>query len=70
MPAAERHGLHPYRAPGARHAYDGRPAYNDCGFCGYYGCPIHAKGDPIAMLQRALRTGRCDLRPESHVAEG
>lgn len=69
--AAERHGLHPYRAPtGANSvAYDGRPACNNCGFCGYYGCPIHAKGDPIALLSRALHTGRCDLRPESYVTD-
>lgn len=69
--AAERHGLHPYRAPtGANSvAYDGRPACNNCGFCGYYGCPIHAKGDPIAMLSRSLHTGRCDLRPESCVTD-
>jgi len=71
VPAAERLGLHPYRAPTGANSvpYDGRPACNDCGFCGYYGCPIHAKGDPIAMLARALATGRCDLRPESHVTD-
>jgi gluconate 2-dehydrogenase alpha chain len=69
--AAERHGLHPYRAPTGANSvpYDGRPACNNCGFCGFYGCPIHAKGDPIAMLTRALRTGRCDLRPEAYVTE-
>ena len=69
--AAERRGLHPYRAPtGANSvAYDGRPACNNCGFCGMYGCPIHAKGDPIALLRRALLTGRCELRPESHVVD-
>jgi len=69
--AAERAGLHPYRAPtGANSmAYDGRPACADCGFCGGYGCPIHAKGDPIASLQRALRTGRCEVRPESYATE-
>lgn len=69
--AAARAGLHPYRAPtGANSiAYDGRPACVDCGFCGGYGCPIHAKGDPIASLQRALRTGRCELRPEALVRD-
>lgn len=69
--AAARAGLHPYRAPtGANSvAYDGRPACADCGFCGGYGCPIHAKGDPIASLQRALRTGRCEVRPESYATE-
>lgn len=69
--AAERAGLHPYRAPTGVNSvpYDGRPACVDCGFCGGYGCPIHAKGDPIASLQRALRSGRCELRPESLVTE-
>jgi gluconate 2-dehydrogenase alpha chain len=69
--AAERRGLHPYPAPTGVNSvpYDGRPACNNCGFCGHYGCPIHAKGDPIGPLQRALRTGRCELRPESYVSE-
>lgn len=67
--AAERLGLHPYRAPtGANSvAYDGRPACTDCGFCGGYGCPIHAKGDPIAALQRSLQTGQLDLRSDAYV---
>jgi gluconate 2-dehydrogenase alpha chain len=69
--AAERRGLHPYRAPTGANSveYDGRPACNNCGFCGFYGCPIHAKGDPIAMLRRALQSGRCEIRPESNVVE-
>jgi gluconate 2-dehydrogenase alpha chain len=69
MAAAERAGLHPYRAPTGVNSvpYDGRPACNNCGFCGGYGCPIEAKGDPVALLRRALRTGLCDLRPESYV---
>jgi choline dehydrogenase-like flavoprotein len=68
--AAEKLGYHPYPAPTAANSvpYDGRPACNNCGFCGYFGCPIHAKGDPVAMLQRALLTGRCHLRPEAFVA--
>ena len=49
--------------------FDGRPACNNCGFCGYYGCPIDAKGDPVAPLRRALRTGRCEIRPESYVTD-
>ena len=63
VPAAERHGLHPYRAPTGANSvpYDGRPACNNCGFCGFYGCPIEAKGDPVALLRRALRTGRCQI---------
>ena len=39
----------------------------NCGFCGHYGCPIEAKGDPVAPLRNALRTGRCEIRPESIV---
>src|SRR5262249_19010547 len=70
--AATRMGYHPYRAPTGVNSveYDGRPACNNCGFCGHYGCPIEAKGDPVAPLRRALRTGRSELRPESDVAEG
>ncbi len=69
--AAERAGLHPYRAPSGVNSvvYDGRPACVDCGFCGGYGCPIHAKGDPIAALQRALRTARCEIRPDAYVTQ-
>jgi gluconate 2-dehydrogenase alpha chain len=70
VPAAERHGYHPYRAPTGANSvpYDGRPACNNCGFCAFYGCPIEAKGDPVGPLRRALRTGRCDVRPESVAA--
>lgn len=69
--AAERLGLHPYRAPTGVNSvpYDGRPACADCGFCAGYGCPLHAKGDPLAALRRSLLTGRCDLRPESLVTD-
>jgi len=68
--AAERRGLHPYRAPTGANSipYDGRPACNNCGFCAF-GCPIHAKGDPVASLRRALLTGRAELRPEAYVTE-
>lgn len=69
--AATRLGFHPYRAPTGVNsiAYDGRPACNNCGFCSFYGCPIEAKGDPVGMLRAALRTGRCEIRPEAHVTE-
>ena len=62
--AATRLGYHPYRAPTGVNSvpYDGRPACNNCGFCAHYGCPIEAKGDPIAPLRNALRTGRCEIR--------
>ncbi|HVT77987.1 MAG TPA: GMC family oxidoreductase [Acidimicrobiales bacterium] len=67
--AAERLGLHPYRAPTGVNsvAYDGRPPCADCGYCGGYGCPLHAKGDPISSLQRSLATGRMDLRSDAYV---
>jgi gluconate 2-dehydrogenase alpha chain len=69
--AAAKRGLHPYRAPTGVNSiyYDGRPPCNNCGFCGHFGCPIHAKGDPISSLRRALRTGKCEVRPESYVTE-
>jgi choline dehydrogenase-like flavoprotein len=67
--AATRLGYHPYRAPTGVNSvpYDGRPACNNCGFCAYYGCPIEAKGDPIAPLRNALRTRRCEIRVDSYV---
>ena len=68
--AAERLGYHPYPAPTAANSvpYGGRPACNNCGFCAYFGCPIHAKGDPIAMLQRAMASGRAELLTETFVS--
>jgi choline dehydrogenase-like flavoprotein len=68
--AAERIGLHPYEAPTAANsvAYDGRPACNNCGFCAFFGCPIHAKGDPVALLTKAMATGRAELRAETCVS--
>jgi choline dehydrogenase-like flavoprotein len=69
--AAERLGYHPYPAPTAANSveYDGRPACNNCGFCAFFACPIHAKGDPVAMLQRALLTGNAEIKPESFVSK-
>ena len=69
--AATRLGFHPYRAPTGVNSveYDGRPACNNCGFCAFYGCPIEAKGDPVAPLRAALRTGRCEIRTDAHVTE-
>jgi choline dehydrogenase-like flavoprotein len=67
--AAERVGLHPYEAPTAANsvAYAGRPACNNCGYCAFFGCPIHAKGDPVALLTKAMATGRAQLMPETYV---
>lgn len=68
--AAEKHGWHPYPAPTAVNSvpYDGRPACNNCGFCSFFGCPIHAKGDPVSSLRRALMSGRAELRAETFVS--
>lgn len=68
--AAEKLGYHPYPAPGATNSvpYGGRAACNNCGFCASFGCPVHAKGDPVAMLQRALVSGNAELRPETFVS--
>jgi choline dehydrogenase-like flavoprotein len=68
--AAERRGLHPYEAPTAANsiAYDGRPGCNNCGFCAFFGCPIHAKGDPVALLTKTMATGRAELLPETFVS--
>jgi gluconate 2-dehydrogenase alpha chain len=68
--SAERIGLHPYAAPTAANSvpYDGRPACNNCGFCAFFGCPIHAKGDPVAMLRRAMVSGNAELLAETFVA--
>jgi choline dehydrogenase-like flavoprotein len=68
--AAERRGLHPYEGPTAANsvAYDGRPACNNCGFCAFFGCPIHAKGDPVALLTKTMATGRAELMAETCVS--
>jgi gluconate 2-dehydrogenase alpha chain len=68
--AAEKLGFHPYPAPTAANSipYDGRPACNNCGFCAHFGCPIHAKGDPVALLTRTFATGRAELWPETFVS--
>jgi len=68
--AAERLGLHPYPAPTAANSvpYDGRPACNNCGFCAFFGCPIHAKGDPVALLRRVFATGRAELAADTFCA--
>jgi len=57
-------GLHPYPFPMAINSrpYDGRPACNDCGHCSGYGCPISARLGALAVLKRALATGRVEVR--------
>ena len=57
--AATRLGYHPYVAPTGVNSvpYDGRPACNNCGFCGHYGCPIEAKGDPSGPAAQRVAHG-------------
>ncbi len=68
--AARTVGLHPYEAPTAANsiAYDGRPACNNCGYCAFFGCPIHAKGDPVALLTKTMATGKAELMAETYVS--
>ncbi|MGZ5234613.1 MAG: GMC oxidoreductase [Burkholderiales bacterium] len=48
--------------------YDGRPPCNDCGYCGGYGCPTHARGSPaVTLLRKALLSGNCQLWPDTRV---
>ncbi len=65
---ARSQGYHPYPTPMAINsvAYDGRPGCNNCGFCGGYGCPIHARVGALAPLRRALVAG-ADLRANTFV---
>ena len=57
-------GLHPYAFPMAINSqpYDGRPACNNCGQCSGYGCPISARLGALAVLKRALSTGRVTVK--------
>lgn len=62
-------GLHPYPFPMAINSvvHDGRPACNDCGHCSGYGCPINARLGALAVLKRALATGRVTVRDRTFV---
>lgn len=65
--AAEAAGWHPYPAPTAANSvpYGGRPACTNCGFCAGFGCPVHAKGDPAALLVAAVGTGNVEILAET-----
>jgi choline dehydrogenase-like flavoprotein len=63
-------GHHPLRVP--RAILPQRAAQRDAcsysGYCGSYGCSTNAKGSArAALIEPALETGHCDLRPESKV---
>ena len=47
---------------------NGRSACQYSGYCGSYGCSSGAKGSSrAALLNRAVASGNCDIRPDSHV---
>lgn len=61
-------GLSPIRLPRAilSRPSGARQTCSYSGYCGSYGCPTGAKGSSrVALLDRAVATGRCDIRPGS-----
>lgn len=68
--AMRRLGLNPFPAPVAilSQPYRGRGACIHCGYCEGFGCEVRAKSSTlVSMVPGALKTGRCDLRPNSYV---
>jgi choline dehydrogenase-like flavoprotein len=68
--AAKKMGLHPFPAPVAvlSQPYRGRAACVHCGFCESFGCEVGAKSSTLAaLIPQAVKTGRCDVRPNSYV---
>jgi choline dehydrogenase-like flavoprotein len=68
--AAKKLGLHPFPAPLAvlSQPYRGRAACVHCGFCESFGCEIGAKSSTLAaLIPTAVKTGRCEIRPNSYV---
>jgi choline dehydrogenase-like flavoprotein len=68
--AARGLGYHPFPTPRAilSRAYGNRPACNQCGFCGDYGCENASKSSVLAtLIPEAEATGRCDIRPRAMV---
>ena len=63
--ACRRRGLHPFPTPRAVNSrpYQGRPVCAYCDHCGGFGCRTGAKGSvQEALIPRAERTGRCEVR--------
>ena len=68
--AAKKLGLHPFPAPVAvlSKPYRGRAACVHCGFCESFGCEVGAKSSTLAaLIPLAVKTGRCEIRPNSYV---
>lgn len=69
---ARKLGLHTFPAPVAvlSQPYRGRGACTHCGFCESFGCEMNAKSSTLAaLIPAAVKTGRCDLRPNSYVRQ-
>src|SRR5205809_376276 len=65
-------GLHPQPSQMAINSqtYNGRPGCQHCGFCMIFMCEFRAKSTSMAvMLPIAEATGRCEIRPNSYVAQ-
>ncbi len=68
--ACQREGLHSVPVPRAILPQRGlgREGCQYSGYCGSYGCSTGAKGSSrAALLDRAVASGHCDIRPNSHV---
>jgi choline dehydrogenase-like flavoprotein len=68
--AAKKLGLHPFPAPLAvlSEQFRGRPACVHCGYCEAFGCEVGAKSSTLAaVVPAAVKTGRCEIRPNSYV---
>ncbi len=68
--AAKKLGLHPFPAPVAvlSQPYRGRAACVHCGFCESFGCEVGAKSSTLAaLIPAAVKTGKCEIRPNSYV---
>ncbi len=68
--AAKKLGWHPFPAPVAviSQSYRGRTACVHCGFCESFGCEVGAKSSTLAaLIPLAVKTGRCEIRPNSYV---
>ena len=50
--------------------YRGRAACVQCGYCETFGCEMQAKSSTlVTVIPAAVRTGRCEIRPDSYVRE-
>jgi choline dehydrogenase-like flavoprotein len=68
--ACSRLGVFPQATPRAINSvpYGDRPACAYCAACAGYGCPVGARGTAQeALISRAERTGRCQVRPDAMV---